>query len=422
MTPGEENGPCDVVDDDLFDPRVVHRWDLTLDQAQWTAAKADPWAKNYVDADLIVDGTPFTGAGVRFKGALTLQTCTTNGAISCRKPPLKVKFNHTDPDVRFAGLRKAVLNANIIDFTYMHEAISYEIYRAINVPTPRIAHTEVWINGDYVGVYQVVEHVDREFLEEHFEDPTGPLFKEVWPETATTSLIEDGAQSGEGHQGAMNDFQLATRGLLSTELALGAMVDWDAFGKTMAVDRFVGHTDGPMSFYCGPNGDRPCWNHNYYWYQMPSTGVWTLIPWDLDGSLWSVNSDFGQSWWDEAPRECVPMAQCDVMGLDPCPTWATETLLPYECSRLMNLQDPFVRHHYLVGLLDTVNATANDVPSRIIERCGIVADAVGRDAALDGADPATEAASFFGDCEWLALTLVGDTRSEAQIVLDSQGF
>ena len=76
------------------------------------------------------------------------------------------------------------------------------------------------------------------------------------------------------------------------------------------VDRIIRNDDGAFHWYC--EGNR-CYNHNYYWYEEPSTAQLHLIPWDLDNAfeniLFSANPVTPiADQWGSIRKNCRPFA------------------------------------------------------------------------------------------------------------------
>jgi len=67
----------------------------------------------------------------------------------------------------------------------MRETIGYELFEQMGLPTPRRAFADVWINDTHLGLYTIVEQVDKTFLRRNFANPEGNLYK---PETLAASL------------------------------------------------------------------------------------------------------------------------------------------------------------------------------------------------------------------------------------------
>src|SRR5262249_49369944 len=99
------------------------------------------------------------------------------------KRNLKIDFDHYDTDLRFLGLKTLNLNAGAMDPTRTREALSFAVFRAAGVPAPRTAYAEVTLTvpGKYdrevLGLYTVIEQVDRTFLKDRFKNGKGLLMK-----------------------------------------------------------------------------------------------------------------------------------------------------------------------------------------------------------------------------------------------------
>ena len=74
------------------------------------------------------------------------------------------------------------------------------------------------------------------------------------------------------------------------------------------VDVMIRNDDGAFHWYCDSEG---CGNHNYYWYEEPSSQKMHLIPWDLDDAFQNIG--YGKSpvtrihnKWGEISNDCKP--------------------------------------------------------------------------------------------------------------------
>ena len=57
-------------------------------------------------------------------------------------------------------------------------------FERMGVPAPAAKHVVLRRNGEFFGLYVMVENVDGEFLERKGQSPAGPLFKAVhWRES-----------------------------------------------------------------------------------------------------------------------------------------------------------------------------------------------------------------------------------------------
>src|SRR5262249_57851639 len=98
------------------------------------------------------------------------------------KRPLKVEFSKFG-DQQFHGLTALQLHAMPMDPAKGREVLAYSVFRAAGVPAPRTAFAEVTLtvpgkyNKEYLGLYVLVESVDRKFLADRFGADNGVLMK-----------------------------------------------------------------------------------------------------------------------------------------------------------------------------------------------------------------------------------------------------
>ncbi|HET6989873.1 MAG TPA: CotH kinase family protein, partial [Bacteroidia bacterium] len=69
------------------------------------------------------------------------------------------------------------LNNNTLDPTMMREKLLLDFMNKKGLPAPRCTYAKVSYNGQYVGLYKMIEQIDKEFISTHFNDWGGNLFK-----------------------------------------------------------------------------------------------------------------------------------------------------------------------------------------------------------------------------------------------------
>ena len=85
----------------------------------------------------------------------------------------------------FEGLKKLNLNNGFSDPSFIRETLGYELFEQMNLPTPRRAFADVWVNNTRLGLYTIVEQIDKTSLLRNFANPEGNLYK---PETRAAAL------------------------------------------------------------------------------------------------------------------------------------------------------------------------------------------------------------------------------------------
>jgi spore coat protein H len=181
--------------------------------------------------------------------------------------------------------------SNAMDAGRMNETLAYRLYRSTGVPAPRTAFAKVYLTiprkqpRKYLGLYSLVENIDRDFLAYRFGTRAGALFK---PDTRR--LFED---KGDDWSAYRSDYDpktdidpnaaqrvIALSKLVShagdTEFAsrLEQFLDVEEFARFMAVTVWLSSMDSLLFM-----------GHNYVVYLHPETNRFQFIPWDLDLSF-----------------------------------------------------------------------------------------------------------------------------------------
>ncbi len=240
----------------------------------------------FAEASLTADGKTVAKVGLRYKGNSTYLS-TARGL----KRSLKVDLDRYDEAARFHGLKSLTLNCGVLDPTKGREALAYSIYRAAGVPAPRTAFAEVTLTvpGKYdkelMGLYSLVESVDKNFLKLNYKADGGLLMK---PERirGLDYLGDDWARYKDTYQPKREATKDETARVIAfTKLVnqgtdadfnkeIANYLDIDAFLKYMAATAVVANLDSFFTL-----------GHNYCLYLHPTTNKFHFIPWDVDLSL-----------------------------------------------------------------------------------------------------------------------------------------
>ncbi len=147
---------------------------IVMSPEDWDFSLTHAFEEQYVRADFWYDGELIPDVGVRPKGNSSL-----GQAVGFDSPrlPLAVDFNIFNRARTFHGVKKVFLNNGWSDPTLIREVIAYELFDKMDLPTPRASFVDVWVNDTHLGVYTMAEVVDASFLDRHFDNPTGNLYK-----------------------------------------------------------------------------------------------------------------------------------------------------------------------------------------------------------------------------------------------------
>jgi spore coat protein H len=239
----------------------------------------------YVKADIEFDGQPIREVGLRFKG---------NGSYmisaGSRKRPYKIDFNRYVDGQKFHGLQQLNLHNNVMDPTHVRQAFSYRVFEAAGIPAPRTAFAVVSLTIDgecdheAIGLYTLVEEIDKAFLRHHFQTGQGMLLKPegtqgleykgedwsgyAWFEPKSKVKKEDSQRLIDLTRliAKANDEQFRRE--------IGTLLDTDQFARFLAANTLLANMDSLLTHV-----------HNYYVYLPPKSNKFVFLPWDMDLSL-----------------------------------------------------------------------------------------------------------------------------------------
>ncbi|HJJ47797.1 MAG TPA: CotH kinase family protein [Methanocorpusculum sp.] len=157
-----------------FDPDKVTTVNLTISEENWQDMLANPTAEEWHLASAEINGDVYDGIAIRTKGMTSLSQVASSDSD---RYSFKLKGDEYVTGQTFAGLNKFVLNNNYQDPTSMREYLSYELLTKLGVPTPLYAYAAVYINGEYWGLYLMIEEVEDDFLERNYGKNFGKLYK-----------------------------------------------------------------------------------------------------------------------------------------------------------------------------------------------------------------------------------------------------
>ncbi len=272
-TPGYDNGsaPPSGSPDELFF-EDYSRFDITLPQASWDALQIDPYTP--MPATLGYERV-FLPVTVHLKGVLgSLRTLDGKSSFS-------IDLNAARPGGTLRGQKKVKLNNMVQDPSGVHESLTYGLFRAAGLWAPRVGYAQVYVNGEYWGVYTNIEAEDDVFLDRNFGEHGGNLYEGAYG----VDFYVGEETSFECDECAFPDDRsdiTAVATVLDGEptdealAVLDTLVDMDGFRTVMAVEAVALHWDG----YTTAN--------NYRIYDDPGQGRFEIIPWGTD-----------QTWIDE---------------------------------------------------------------------------------------------------------------------------
>ena len=301
----DETEPSNIFWNDL----KIHRFHLEVSEAEWGGMKAldphkgpasverlrkingeqrelhrsrFPWA----EGSMTINGQHLNGVGVRYKGNASFNL--TKGNL---KRNMKIKLDWFNKDQAYNSVETLNLNAGGLDPSKLREAFSYWLFREAGLPAPRTTFAEMTLTipgryeKEHLGIYTIVEQVNKSFLKDRFGSKKGLLMK---PEGIASveyhgddwkfysPLYRPDEQPSHAQSKRVIDFARVIN--LSNEKqfhdSISSYLDINSFLRFIAVNALVVNLDTLLAM-----------PQNYYLYLGKDTNKFIFFPWDLDISF-----------------------------------------------------------------------------------------------------------------------------------------
>jgi hypothetical protein len=220
-----------------------------------------------------------------------------NTSRYAKKKAFKLSFNTFQQGQRYMGLEKMNLNSEHNDPSIIRSKLCWNLLRKMEIPAPYANHVEVYINGNYYGLYINVENVDEAFVKLRFGNNDGNLYKCLWPADLTWrgdnpdnyKFVADGRRAydlsinkEEDDYTDLRDFIeiLHTTPDSGFKCAIEEVFNVYDYLKIMAFEMLSAQWDGYIYN-----------KNNYYLYHNTTSGKFEFIPYDLDNT-------FGIDWFN----------------------------------------------------------------------------------------------------------------------------
>jgi hypothetical protein len=266
----------------LFDNGTLHDARLELDPAAWKALRDNYLSNQYYAANLTIDGVSVQQVGIRSRG---------EGSRSEDKPGLKVEFDKYVPAQEYYGYKSLVIDNLVQDASMLRERLSFLVFEAMGMAAPRNSFARLTVNGEYWGLYALVEPVSKPFLEARFGEKSGTLFDYEWifpydfswlgSQVSTYVPLPFQPETNESKPDVADGLVAFIQVINETPDAsfvstLGARLDVDRFLTYVAIENAIAEGDGMV-------GDQGI--NNFYLYEYGAKNRFVFIPWDKDNTF-----------------------------------------------------------------------------------------------------------------------------------------
>ncbi len=286
----------------LYDLEHIPEIRVTFAESNWAELLDNMKAKGNkkrLSATVEIDGQVFTGVGVRYKGNSSYNNPKSKGQ---KKLPFNLKADYKGKEQAFPGGFGTLKLSNVFqDASFTREVLSYEIARKY-MPAPRCNFAKLYVNGEYMGLYNNTQAVDDILVGEAFGSSSGTFFKcdpeysilkklqeRKCPEGDKASLMYLGDDKDcyvgwyemeSKNENGWQDLIQVTKTLnfrperADSILNIDMVLWMHAFNSVLVnLDSYTGRL-----------------SHNYYLYKTPD-GVFTPLVWDMNISFGGFRYD-----------------------------------------------------------------------------------------------------------------------------------
>lgn len=245
-------------------------WDYRMDTAKYGA-------EGYLIADsVLINGVAFDSAGVKYKGNSSYDSTQI-------KNPLHIELDNV-LNQSYQGVADIKLGNGYADPSMIREVLSYDILQNY-MHCPRANFAQVYINGNYIGLYSNAENIGKDFVSTHFNSSSNTFLK-CNPITVPTPLTKSNLRYINTDSSSYfnyyelksnmgwNDLVKLCDTVTNFSSSLGNVLDMDRVIWMLAFNNVLVNLDSYTGVFC----------QNYYLYK-DNTAHFNPIVWDLNMAL-----------------------------------------------------------------------------------------------------------------------------------------
>jgi hypothetical protein len=211
------------------------------------------------------------------------------------KKSLKIKFSG-EPFLN--GRNRLNFNAEYEDTSYIRSFIATQVFKMAGQTCFSAEHIRLYLNGNFLGLYVMIENVDSQFLEANNYDPQGSFYKAA-VDGACLSIHDDLENFWEQKAGAGNKEDLAQFIADINQVSIDDYKDFCSYA--MNYEQVVNIIACNMV-----TSNTSTYYHNYYmFHDANGTRLWEMMPWDLDKTFtvnaWRNHTYSSPPWTSDNP-------------------------------------------------------------------------------------------------------------------------
>ncbi|GLX67132.1 CotH kinase family protein [Paenibacillus glycanilyticus] len=242
---------------------------IDIDEDDLRDLKNNPWSKSFKPITIAIDGKDYSG------------TCGIRGGHTRN-------YNKKSFEIRLDGGKTLHWNAEFDDPSMIRNALSFQFFNGIGVPSPDTQHISVEINGYPQGVYLEIEAVDKRFFKKRGIGYNSLIY--AVNDNADFSLVD---QSTSIKKNSLFDGYELVTGQTNTKYRLVRFIrnintlrakQLNVYAaKRLDINQYLLWLAGAVL-----TGNYDGFDQNYALYEHKKTSKYRIIPWDYEGT-WGRN-------------------------------------------------------------------------------------------------------------------------------------
>lgn len=177
----------------LFNDESVENVYIDINENNWNYMLQNAIDKpNVLTNSVTIGGQTVQYASIKTKGNLTLSSVWNSDSdrfsFTVNFGKYIKKKNGYSANQNLYGLSKVSFNNIYGDSTLMKEYLSYKLMTEMGIPTPCYSLVNLYVNGEFYGVYMMVESVDSALTQRTLNEKSDYLVK---PESSGGDLVYD---------------------------------------------------------------------------------------------------------------------------------------------------------------------------------------------------------------------------------------
>jgi len=255
----------------FFNDPTIRTFQIEIPEAGLASLRRSP--RTSVRATLREGSRVLTEVALHLKGMGSFRSVD-------EKASFAVKFDEFVPGQDYLGLTKLMFNNSVQDPTCLAEWLATGLFRDAGLPAARVTHARVRLNERDLGLYVVIEGMNKRFLKQHFPSAKGNLY-EGYLQDIDGPLDQDNGETIDRAdlQKLLAAAQVSDPAERSQRLR--QVLDVDRFVSFVAMELLVGHWDGyaihtnNYRLYHDPGSDRMVFiTHGLDWaFRRPNISI-----------------------------------------------------------------------------------------------------------------------------------------------------